>query len=216
MLAVIVVISLLAALAVPAFNKIQRQAKVVECANTLRSLGQGIMGFSQEHGGSLPRSWHSAGAHGESGWAGSIAPYLGVSDAAMEQSWEKVFNKLYRSPVDKETDPFVFSYAMNVHFELDPNGDDYTGSPQTWRKLVQIPRPGRTVLLAQTKPVRFGDHLMCHQWSSLRAAQNAMNYEAHSGRSHFLFADGHVELLRLEEVFQPAQNINQFNPSLAK
>lgn len=215
LLVVISVVAVLAALAIPAYFQIQQRARTVKCANTLRSLGQGILGFSQENNGFLPRSWHSAGANGESGWAASIAPYLGVSDSMMEQSWTDVFNRLYRSPVDKSRDPLVFSYALNVHFELTPNGDDYFGSPQTWRKVVQIPRPTRTVLLAQTKPVRFGDHLMCHQWSTIRAAENALNHQAHKGRSHFLFADGHVELLKLDEVFQPARNINRFNPALA-
>jgi prepilin-type processing-associated H-X9-DG protein len=118
--------------------------------------------------------------------------------------------------VDACSDVRIYSYGLNVHFELDPDGDDYIGSPATWRRLHQSPSPGGTIWMAQTMPVLYGDHLMCHQWSGLQAAKNALNHTVHSGKANYLFLDGHVELLRVEETFDPGRKINRWNPMLAR
>ncbi len=217
LLVVVSIVAILAALAVPALNAANRQAQTAQCATKLKSLGAAISLYTIENQGELPRSWHSAGAHRQSGWAASIAPYLGVTDEQIQNNWAGVFDQHFRSPTDSsEESPFIYSYGMNVHFELDPNGDDYVGQPATWRRLQQIPRPTRTILLAQTRPIMFGDHLMCHLWNSIDAAKNALNHEAHNGRANYLFVDGHVELLAVEQTFAPSQELNLWNPELAR
>jgi prepilin-type processing-associated H-X9-DG protein len=108
-----------------------------------------------------------------------------------------------------------YSYGLNVHFELDPEGDDYAGSPATWRRTAAVPHPSRTILLAECMPSLYADHFMCHQWSSLKAARTATAHTRHAGRSHFLFLDGHVERLPIESTFDPAKAVNRWNPSLA-
>jgi len=128
----------------------------------------------------------------------------------------KDFNRLFRCPSDKETDMYTYSYGLNVFFELDPRGDDYQGSPQTWRKLSQIPHPSQTILMAETRPVRFGDHLMSHFWSTPEAAANALSGKRHLGKSHFLFVDGHVQAMEVKETLNPSQCRNLWNPSLAE
>ena len=70
--------------------------------------------------------------------------------------------------------------------------------------------------MGQTRPVRFGDHLMCHQWSGLQAAKNALNHAIHTGKANYLFLDGHLETLRVEDTFDPSRHINRWNPSLAR
>jgi prepilin-type processing-associated H-X9-DG protein len=57
---------------------------------------------------------------------------------------------------------------------------------------------------------------MCHQWSKQAAALNAVDSLRHGKVSNYLFVDGHVESLRLEQTFDPAAGINLWNPSLAK
>lgn len=212
---VVVIIGVLTAIAFPALNSIRDRARTVQCSAKMKNLGSAILLYATENSGEVPRSWHSAGSNREPGWAASIMPYLGVSQEQMESDWSGVFEKHFRSPADPSTDPYVFSYALNVHFELNPNGDDYTGAPATWRRLPQIPYPSKTILLGQPKPIRFGDHLMCHQWSSPAAAKNALNHSIHRGRANYLFVDGHVELLPVEQTFFPANGINLWNPSLA-
>ena len=216
LLVTIVVVVALAALSLGAVRRSMRKADMLRCASKMKALGSATILYTQDHDGRFPRSFHSAGAYREPGWAASIAPYLGVSEAEIEHSWEIVFNTHFRSPVDKTTDVFIYSYALNVHFELNPDGDDYQGAPNTWHAFHQVPSPGGTILFAQPKPVRFGDHLMCHQWSGIQAAKNALNHEIHDGKSNFLFVDGHVETLPVEETIDPARNLNRWNPSLAR
>lgn len=216
LLVVVAVIAVLAGISISSMRRALRQADAMSCAAKLKSLGTATVLFTQENQDQLPRSFHSAGAYRQPGWAASIAPYLGISSSQIQTDWPGVFNAHFRSPADPATDPFIYSYGFNVHFELNPDGDDYQGSPTTWRRMSQSPNPGGTVLMGQTRPVRFGDHLMCHQWSGVQAAKNALNHAIHDGKANYLFLDGHVETLRVEDTFDPARNINRWNPSLAR
>lgn len=216
LLVVVAVIGALASVTTASVRGSIRKANAIKCATKLKSLGTATLLYTQENHNQLPRSFHSAGAYRQPGWAASIAPYLGIEKSAIDHNWPNVFNEYFRSPADSATDPFVYSYGLNVHFELDPDGDDYIGSPATWRRLSQIPSPEVTILMGQTRPVRFGDHLMCHQWSGVQAAKNALNHAIHDGRANYLFLDGHVETLRVEETFDPSRKINRWNPSLAR
>ncbi len=216
LLVVITIIGLLAGLALPVLSSAQKKAERQECLSTMRSLGQALLLYAGEHQQSFPRSMHSAGSNGESGWALSIAPYLGYSDIPSLAIWTDVFNRHYRCPRHLEQDPTIYSYGLNVFYELNPNGDDYAGSPATYDRLVKIPHPARTILLAETHPVAFGDHFMSHQWSSLTAARNAVSHERHDGKSNFIFADGHAETLSIAETFDPSNHINAWNPGLAQ
>lgn len=215
-LVVIVLIVTLGGITAVSVKGAMKRAEAIQCAAKMKSLGTAMLLYTQENDGQLPRSFHSAGAHRQPGWAASISPFLGVSESQIENHWPQVFNEWFRSPADISTDVRIYSYGMNVHFELDPDGDDYTGSPTTWRRLHKSPNPTSTVLMAQTRPILFGDHLMCHQWSSVQAAKNALLHDIHSGKSNYLFLDGHVETLRVEETFDPARKLNRWNPSLAR
>jgi len=215
-LAVAAIVSILAALAVPAWNGARERMRAAGCVAKLKTLGTGIQLYAQDHDGELPRSFHSAGAHREPGWAASIAPYLGASQASSLSEWEPVFNRFFRCPSDPTHDPTVYSYGLNVFYELSPDGDDYVGSPATWRRFPQVPHPSKTILLAETRPVPFGDHFMCHQWSGTPAARNALSFDRHAKKSNFLFADSHVDTLLVEATFDPGNGINLWNPSLAR
>ncbi len=218
LLVVLGIIAVLASLVAPAIGGAGAAARCTECAAKLRTLANGVLLYCNDHNAEFPRSFHSGGTHREPGWAMSVAPYIGLSEKQISDPalWEQAFNDLYRSPADNSRDLFIYSYALNVHFELDPNGDDYTGAPETWRRTNQVPRPSRTLLFGQPRSIAFGDHLMCHQWSGMGAAKNALNHMIHRGRANYAFADGHVETLVLTEVFDPAKGVNLWNPSLAR
>lgn len=195
MLTVVAIVAILAAVALPAWKHVREQSRSAACVTKLKALGAGIHLYAQDNDGEIPRSFHSAGAHREPGWAASIAPYLGASSANSLATWKPIFNRFFRCPSDTNTDPTVYSYGLNVFFELSPDGDDYEGSPASWRRFLQIPNPAKTILLAETPSIPFGDHFMCHQWSSEDAVRQAVNWERHSKKSNFLFADGHAETL---------------------
>lgn len=207
------IIGTISTLAVTMIQQTTASARSAECIVKMRAISSAIHLYCNEYNGEFPRTFHSAGAHRQPGWSTSIYPYFGMNDAALD---EAAFNRFFRCPSHKETNLYIYSYALNVHFELDPQGDDYAGAPQTWRRMQQVPLPSRTLLLAECKPVTFGDHLMCHQWSGVNAAKNALAHERHQGKSNFLFVDGHVETLPPEQTINPTAGVNLWNPSLAR
>jgi prepilin-type processing-associated H-X9-DG protein len=182
----------------------------------MRTIGKGVSLYAIDHAGELPRSFHSAGARGEAHWPVSVAPYLEIFAEVGTPEWASAFEKLYRCPTDKSTDITRFSYAMNVFYELDPSGDDYLGSPARWRTISSVPRPSQSILLGESRSLPFGDHFMCHQWSKQASARNAIDSLRHGKSSNYLFIDGHSESLPIEQTFDPAKNINRWNPALAK
>lgn len=217
LLVVIAVIALLVTLTAGGVGRSLEQAKARQCMSKMGTLGQAIHLYATDHRGEFPRSLHSAGAHRQSNWAQAILPYLGteMENPNMEQ-WAAIFERYFRCPNDPSTDPMIYSYGLNVHFELDPAGDSYTGAPRQWRTLTTIARPTRSILLAEVHSTPFGDHVMSHLWNTPAAARNAIANDRHQGKSHYVFVDGSVRGLKVEETFDPAENLNLWNPSLAR
>lgn len=209
------IIAILAALLVPGIQSAIRKAKTAQCLGKMRSLGQGIQLYTQENA-EFPRSLHSAAGAGKQPWAKAILPYLGYNATPSSLEWATIFEKLYRCPADPKKDASIYSYALNVFYELTPDGDDYTGSPQTWRKPVNVERGSKTILLAEPKPVYYADHIMCHLWTSAAGASNAVDAKRHDGKANFMFVDGHIETLPISATFDTTKQINLWNPSLVK
>lgn len=213
LLAVIAVVALLATLTIPAIAGALERSRSVACSGHMRELGRAVLLYTQDHQGQFPRSSHSAAANREPGWAASIAPYLGARPGEANAAW---VNRHFRCPSNTADTPESYSYGMNVFFEL-RRGDSYLGRPATWRSIMHVPRPARTILLAETGSSAGGmapDHFMAHQWSGSAAAQRAVAYDRHDGRANYLFVDGHVESLPVEATFT-SRTENLWNPSVA-
>ncbi|MFZ4775594.1 MAG: prepilin-type N-terminal cleavage/methylation domain-containing protein [Terrimicrobiaceae bacterium] len=216
LLAVIAIIATLVSLAVPAMAASLRKTQSTQCLSKLRSLGSGIALYSLDHGGEFPRSFHSCSGAGKPEWSRALFPYLGLPSDPTPAEWDQHFNKTFRCPADKQRDSNIWSYALNVHFELSPDGDDYEGAPATWNRRMNVERSNATILLAEPRGNYFGDHLMCHQWSGLTGARNALDSKRHGKTSNYLFVDGHAESLTVEATFDPSKNLNLWNPAKAR
>ncbi len=211
LLAVLAIVAVLMMVLAPVIQAAQRKAQSAECLSKMKNLGAGILLHAQDTG-EFPRSLHSAAGAGVRPWAKSILPYLDQPANPSAAQWESLFAKLYTCPANPKKDPSIHSYALNVFFELDPGGDDYGGSPARWRRPGNLPRPAATILLAEPRAVHFADHIMSHQWTGGSGASNAVDSKRHAGRSHYLFCDGHVRALEVEETFDPGAGVNLWNP----
>ncbi len=214
LLVVLAVLAVLAALVIPAIASAQERSQAATCSSRMRQLGVAILLYTQDNQGSFPRSSHSAAANREPGWAASVAPYLGAQPSEADAAW---VTRELGCPGNPRAPASTYSYGMNVFFELRSPGDSYLGRPATWRRLAQVPSPARTILLAETASAAGGmapDHFMCHQWSGIGAARNAIAHDRHAGKSNYLFVDGHVECLPVEATFVSREQ-NRWNPSVA-
>lgn len=215
LLAVLAIGSVLVMLVGATASGTLKKTQNLQCLAKMRTLGTAALLYGQDHQGTFPRSIHSAYAAREKNWVQTIAPYVADGLDPATPHWKEDFNRFYRCPADPHTSTSFYSYGFNVFFELNPSSDDYTGAPATWRRIIQVPHPAKTILLAETTPLANGDHLMCHLWESLVAAENDLDEIRHGNTSNYLFVDGHVESLKVEDTFNPAKNINRWNPSLA-
>lgn len=218
LLAVIAVIGILTSLGFAGYGDIRSRKNDLECASRLRALGQSVLLYAGDSEGRFPQSGHSG-----SSWATAVAPYLGQPQLDNPLDYRE--RTPFVCPLHAETDASAhWSYGLNVFFELSaqlrytPAGlpilgsrDNYSGSPETWHRLGDIPAPSATVLLAENAhPV--ADHFMAHQWSAPAAARNAVASGRHDGKSHYAFVDGHVERLAVEKTFDPASGIDRWHP----
>jgi general secretion pathway protein G len=213
LLAAIAVVAVLASLAFSAIGGGAEAGRRARCISQMRGLATAMLLYTQEHDMTFPRSSHSAYANGSSGWQRDLLPYLGRPGTLNAAEFAQAKRDLLHCPSDKS--PNHGSYALNVFFELNPDFDDYEGSPATWRRTVQVPAPSRTVLLAEIVEQSSADHIMAHFWEGNSDALEVASAR-HQGRSNYVFADGHAETLPLAGTFDSDSGINLWNPALAR
>jgi prepilin-type N-terminal cleavage/methylation domain-containing protein/prepilin-type processing-associated H-X9-DG protein len=215
LLVVIAIIAILAALLLPALARAKESARSAQCLSQMRQIGLAVRLYADDHDDELPRSQHSAFAHGQLAWGRAIAPELARDSAT---TWTNLLEGVYHCPSDPRTKPW--SYGQNVYFELDPNDDDYVGSPQTWRRAGLVPHPCASVLQAEASGSgsamsEGADHIMAHFWMTLQDARAEVAATRHKGRSNYNFVDGHAAARELRATFDPATQLDLWNPCLA-
>ncbi len=212
LLVVIAIISLLAAMLLPALSRAKGSARAIQCLNQMRQIGVAVKLYADGHNDEFPRSQHSAFAHGQFPWGRAIAPELSRDSV----SWTNLLTGLYHCPSDPRQ--YAWSYGQNVYFELNPDDDDYVGSPETWRRTMHVPKPSATILDGENSGSESGsmgaDHIMAHFWTSSLDVTDVERIR-HRTRSNYSFVDGHAQARKFETTFNPENQVNLWNPSLA-
>jgi len=205
LLVVIAIIAILAALLLPSLSRAKEKARATQCLSQMRQFGLAVRFYADDHADEFPRSQHSAFTHGQKTWGRALAPFLGASDV----TWTNLLTTIYHCPTDKRTAPW--SYGLNVYFELGPS-DDYTGRPETWRRMTQVPRPAATILYAENASA--ADHIMPNFWFGPQDLGDLASGR-HSQRANYSFVDGHSQALPLARVFSPPK-VDLWHPTLAQ
>lgn len=205
LLVVIAIIAILASLLLPSLGRARASARGIQCLGQMRQIGLAVRMYADDQEDEMPRSQHSAFAHGQLPWGRALAPYLGTTP----DQWTNLLHDIYRCPSDRRQTPW--SYGMNVYFELGPD-DDYLGKPETWRRASQVPRPATTIALAENQSA--ADHIMPNFWVTTADAAD-LPKQRHLSRSNYSFVDGHAAPRRFEDTFDPERSVDAWNPFTA-
>ena len=192
LLIVITIIAVLAGIAIPAFNGVQRRALATQDANNLRQLGITMLLYLNDNDGSLPAA---------TTWPGTTAtPALYPKYVSTRKAFQSPFDRRANS----ETDTAPVSYSINANM--------YAPDPGVNGSMARVVSSTSTILMA---PVYTGDPDNPVSWSgtatnapNLPAGGGAMTKGTHgNGRQiNALFCDSHIESLK----FGPSSALGSF------
>lgn len=187
LLVVIAIIGLLAALTVGGMQRSLEQARVTQCLANLRAIGAAATLFSAENDGRLPQSSHQGPALS---WRTVLPPYFKGGDA----------RKILVSPLAPNPRQ-AFSYAINDFLTAHP----YGAEELNYSRQQSVGSPARTLFFTlMTAEYGPTDHFHFADAGEAGYAPGAFSAQVQTdvvaGRGHYLFVDGHVELIAWETL----------------
>lgn len=221
LLVVVVIISALMALSIPAVQDILKTARSTQCLSNLRSIASAVLTYASDNDGHFP-SYISA-SNGQSwsqyrSWDYMIKPYLGLpSDQP---------NKLFKCPADPRPyakgNNYARTYSLNAYYSgtggWPPAGcglisiDVSGGVPTATRTLAQVSHPSKCIMLSEWCSDTTGKAIDNYQnqlaysgltsiwiWKGqLPVLSNGKTI--HNPTINYAFVDGHAEALLLSDV----------------
>lgn len=197
------IITILAALLLPALSRAREAARQVSCANNLRNIGQGFQMYSMDHDGAFPAAqdpvstdpyyWLWMGR----GWRPVIEPYIGHSRESLWCPSDETAEDKWSSTSYAYAMCFYHSVAQINSMESASRCYSDPVPPQTQRQSA-VQHPSRKVL--------------CAEWLSNHAyVENDRGWWCWQGKRNVLCADGHTEYLEADEVEPANDDLPDFN-----
>ncbi|MFA5554445.1 MAG: prepilin-type N-terminal cleavage/methylation domain-containing protein [Phycisphaerae bacterium] len=209
LLVVISIIALLISIMVPTLGRAREQARRTVCMSNKRQMGIALSAYFVSFNNRFPSSSCRAGQP-EKYWLSVLA---GFTKQPL----------LFRCPSDKSELKFVdwtqplaeqlanhpeglrySSYAANNL--LDDVVYDVPGNNGRFNNLLAIKSPQNCIWISESPQHWTGtDHSHPEHWfGNINVAKRHVDWNRHSGTSNYLFADQHVENLKIEDTY----NIN--------
>jgi len=205
LLVVIAIIAVLAALLLPALARAKDSAKSTQCLNQMRQIGLATRLYADDNGELLPRSQHSAAANHQQVWERAIALLLGAGSSDTT-AWTNLVAGIYRCPTDPA--PRYIDYGLNAWFEVTP----------PWNRVTCIPHPPATVCFCEIDSLVQTDHVMPEEWEQASDPwlNDIVKPFRHWQQSNYGYVDGHAARQKIITTFDPACNLNLWNPAAAQ
>ena len=210
LLVVIAIIAILAALLLPALARAKNSARAIQCLNQMRQIGLAAQLYADDNDDQFPRSVHSAAANRQQVWERALAPPLGGGSSS-GTDWTNLISRIYHCPSDS-TATYI-SYGINVYFELE--------SPvviAASHRISSIPKPSSTICFCEIDGTAKSDHVMPEEWELVSDAtlNDCLKPERHLQRANYGYVDSHVARQKFIDTFDPARNLNLWNPLQAR
>ena len=208
LLVVIAIIAILASMLLPSLNKARNQAKAIQCAGNLKSIGNAAIQYTLDNADYMPPNYSTSATcqtnpptgwrYGYEAWLYVTAPYLGGN-------WNdaKSAHAIYRCP-EKLTEVFAYSdrpavltsnYAYSQRL-----GANLAWSPRNiMRKLSRNRMPSVTGYLTDGLAMTRGGCTFLAIYDVNRLTADNLDYR-HSKGVNVTFADGHVEKVAMMEL----------------
>jgi prepilin-type N-terminal cleavage/methylation domain-containing protein/prepilin-type processing-associated H-X9-DG protein len=203
LLVVIAVVGILIALLLPAVQAARAAARRTNCASNLRQVGLAIRGYAETRRGLFPDNAHI----GES-WIYTVAPFMESVDEIRicpddPKGADRLKNKLT-------------SYVMNSYLTSECGTKEFNN----YSKIKATSRTIACFELADGKAADdpSTDHIHAHFWFTgstvssgtvLKTIERDITISRHGGFAHYLYLDGHVELLSATQISEWA--VKPFN-----
>lgn len=213
LLVVIAVIGMLVGLLLPAIQSSRESARTAQCASNLRQVGLAINQFCDTHRGRWPETTHTVEPDPvtfkyDKAWIYTIAPYMEAVDEIRICPSDQLGELRFRGQGT--------SYTLNGYLssEARPAFDNR-------RKMIAMSKSIVAFELSEEKDKGaaktqnpadidvFNDHVHSFDWfktSNITAKKvfqvirAEVAVDRHQGTSHFLYADGHVELIDAQQI----------------
>lgn len=197
--AVILIVTVLGALLIPALAQARNKIRLVQCASNLRQMGTLFALYAQDNENMLPvrHQWASDGTTGLS-WEDVLLPYAGqkLQPADYKTAPANYYcpsflaRNTQKSP--RVSNGFATSYVCNGYILRDRI--NYPATAIQYR-LAQFQDPSNTLLLTDGIPYPGGAGPAVSTQNETRPSGRYVGYDLHEGRANVLMIDGSVKTM---------------------